>query len=149
MDSAVTWSTLPYQVNKHRDVRCHFTVLSSERQSQGTIGQHGNMTGAFRPRSNTHGFIALGPYLLVKFAVYENTYKRVQNELRLSGSALFFLPSSQNAVADWIETSDAALAHHKSLLSIKALLSWASKQVCPWQYKDHASCQAHFKTAQH
>ena len=69
MDSAVTWSTLPYQVNKHRDVRCQFTVLSSERQSQGPNGWRGHMTGAFRPRSNTHGFIALGPYLLVKFAV--------------------------------------------------------------------------------
>ena len=35
--------------------------------------------------------------------------------MRLSGTTLFFLPSSQNAVADWIETSDATLAHHKSL----------------------------------
>ena len=147
MDSAVTWSTLPYQVNKHRDVRCQFTVLSSERQSQGPNGWRGHMTGAFRPRSNTHGFIALGPYLLVKFAVTRTH----TNEFKTScaSRALHYFSSPQakmplqiglkQVLPHWHITK-ACRSITNFQANIGALLSWASKQVCPWQYKDHASC---------
>ena len=127
------------------DVSSLYSVQSDKARAQ-MVGR-GHMTGNFRPRSNTHGFIALGPYLLVKFAVTRTH----TNEFKTScaSRALHYFSSPQAKMPLQIGLKQMKPHWHitKACRSITnfqanigALLSWASKQVCPWQYKDHASC---------
>ena len=64
-----------------------------------------------------------------------------------SGSTSLFLPSSQNAIADWVETGNAALAHHENSSAIDIMPKIPIKHKAKPHVLDHRHYKDHLPSS--